>query len=366
MVDTTDNESGVAGGTIQLAAAGTNDWATLTTTFDGTHLTTHLDDVQRQGSYTVRATSCDNSGNCASATEPISFPLRIVPNFEMSLTKIVDPTRRYVVYKQVLVGWHWATIRRHGRSVRVKRGGHRTTIKVVEIVQECAPTPARIWQLRSRFKRTCITPHPQLTTSLSIPYGHVVTIHGLLSTPQGAPLSGESIGIFAAVDDYMDAFREVTTATTAPDGTWTATLPPGPSRIIRAVLNGTATVLPAGGQVTAIVPASIKLLKVWPQHVAWGGTVHLVGQLFGGYLPKGGALVRLRIGYGSTFDTYGVEEHVGGDGRFSTVASFGPGDPSVFRTYWFQIASLPMGNYPFAPAASQRVPVTVGGHPNVG
>jgi hypothetical protein len=102
---------------------------------------------------------------------------------------------------------------------------------------------------------------------------------------------------------------------------------------------------------------------VWPRHVAWGGTVHLVGQLLGGYLPQGGALVRLRIGYGSTYNTYGVEEHVTGDGRFSTVASFGPGDPSVYRTYWFQIASLPMGNYPYAPAASQRVTVVVGGDP---
>jgi hypothetical protein len=105
------------------------------------------------------------------------------------------------------------------------------------------------------------------------------------------------------------------------------------------------------------------LLNVWPRHVAWGGTVHLVGQLLGGYLPPRGALVRLRIGYGSTYSTYGVEEHVAGDGRFSTVASFGPGDPSILRTYWFQIASLPMGNYPYAPAASQRVPVLVGGNP---
>ena len=114
---------------------------------------------------------------------------------------------------------------------------------------------------------------------------------------------------------------------------------------------------------TTIVPADIKLLSVWPRHVAWGGTVHLVGQLFGGYLPPGGALVRLRIGYGSAYNTYGVQEHVTGDGRFSTVATFGPGDPSIYRTYWFQIASLPMGDYPYAPAASQRVPVTVGGNP---
>ena len=86
-----------------------------------------------------------------------------------------------------------------------------------------------------------------------------------------------------------------------------------------------------------------------PSRVPWGGTVRIVGQLVGGYLPPGGALVRLRIGYGSARTTYGVQEHVTGDGRFSTTYTFGLGDPSVFRTYWFQIASLPMGNYPFAP-----------------
>jgi hypothetical protein len=155
----------------------------------------------------------------------------------------------------------------------------------------------------------------------------------------------------------------MTTVTTAADGSWTATLPPGPSQIIRAISDGTPTVLPSSGQVTTIVAANVRLLRVWPRQVAWGGTVHLEGQLLGGYLPPGGALVRLRIGYGSTYNTYGVEEHVIGNGRFSTVASFGPGDPSVHRTYWFQIASLPMGNYPYAPAASQRVTVVVGGDP---
>ena len=366
VVDTADNEAGVAGGAIQLALAGTSDWATLATTFDGAHLTGQLDDRQLRGSYVVKATSCDNAGNCASAMEPVTFPLRVAPNFEMSLTKIVDPTRRHVVYKRVLVGWHWETIRRDGRSVRVKRGGHLTMMKVVEIVEQCRNARVRIGPHRWHVKRDCTTPHSHLTTTLRVPYGHGITIHGLLATTQGTPLPGQSVGISVALDNYMDVFREVATATTEPDGSWIAKLPPGPSRIIRAVTNGTAAVLPASGQVTAIVPASIKLLRVWPRHVAWGGTVHLVGQLFGGYLPQGGALVRLRIGYGSTFNTYGVEEHVSGDGRFSTVASFGPGDPSVVRTYWFQIASLPMGNYPFAPAASQRVPVIVGGHPGTG
>jgi hypothetical protein len=129
------------------------------------------------------------------------------------------------------------------------------------------------------------------------------------------------------------------------------------------VTDGTATILPSSGEVTTIVPAELRLLRVWPRHVPWGGTVHLVGQLVGGYLPAGGSLVRLRIGFGSARLTYGIREHVSGDGRFTTTYTFGLGDPSVLQAFWFQIASLPMGNYPYAPAASRRVTVIVGGHP---
>ena len=62
--------------------------------------------------------------------------------------------------------------------------------------------------------------------------------------------------------------------------------------------------------------------------------------------------------------TYGIREHVSGNGRFTTTYTFGLGDPSDFQPFWFQIASLPMGNYPYAPAASRRVTVIVGGDPS--
>ncbi len=363
VVDATDDESGVAGGSIEMAPAGTTDWTSLPTSFNGAQLTTHFDDAQRTGPYMFKATSCDNVGNCASTTEQLTLPLRIASDSEVSLTRIVNPVRHRVVYEKVLVGWHWTTIRRAGRRVRIKVGGHLKTIKVVQVVEQCTTrrvqTGPHTWQVQ----RTCTTPHPHVTTTLSVPYGHSFTIHGLYTTAQGEPLTGQRVRIYAAPDNHTDTFDEVATATTAADGSWTATLPPGPSRIVRAQTDGTATILPSSGQVTALVPAKVRLLRVWPQHVPWGATVHLVGQLMGGYLPPGGALVRLRIGYGSTYTTYGVEEHVTGNGRFSTVATFGPGDPSILRTYWFQIASLPMGDYPYAPAASQRVSVTVGGHP---
>ena len=362
-VKATDSESGVANGSIEMAPAGSNDWTPLPTSLSTDQLGARFDDYQRTGAYQFKATACDNVGNCASTTEQLTLPLRAASDSEVSLTKIVNPIRRRVVVKRVLVGWHWATIRRGNQTVRVKRGGHYKTIKVTEYIQTCTTrrvkTGPHTWQL----KRTCAAPHVPVTTTLREPYGQPVTIHGLYMTAQGAPIANQPVDIEAAPDNGFGNFSQIATATTGADGSWTATLPAGPSRIIRATSQGTATILPSTGQVTALVPAMIKLVRVWPRHVAWGGTVHLVGQLLGGFLPSGGALVRLRIGYKSTYSTYGVEEHVTGDGRFSTVATFGPGDPSVLRTYWFQIASLPMGDYPYAPAASQRVPVIVGGRP---
>jgi hypothetical protein len=342
VVDATDSESGVASTSLQMSPAGTNNWTNLQTSFSGAQVTTHFDDAQRSGPYAFKATSCDNAGNCASATELLTLPLRAASDSAVSLTSVVNPVRHRVVYERILVGWHWLTIRRNGKLVRIKVGGHFKTVKVLEVVGR-----------RSK---------PTVTTTLRVPYGQRLTIHGLYTTAEGVPLPGEPVHIFVAPDNHTNAFTQVATVTSSPDGSWTANLPPGPSQVIRAVTDGTATILPSSGQVTTIVPADIKLLRVWPRHVTWGATVHLVGQLLGGYLPPGGALVRLRIGYGSTYSTYGVQEHVTGNGRFSTVATFGPGDPSIKRTYWFQIASLPMGDYPYAPAASQRVPVTVGGH----
>jgi hypothetical protein len=35
----------------------------------------------------------------------------------------------------------------------------------------------------------------------------------------------------------------------------------------------------------------------------------------------------------------------------------------VRRSFWFQLASLPMGDYPYAPAISGRISVLVGGYP---
>ncbi len=211
----------------------------------------------------------------------------------------------------------------------------------------------------SSFSRTSVK-----SDRRRVAYGDGTTVDGWVGTAGGVGLGGQTVSVLTAPDNGQGQFAPAAVVTTASDGSWTATLPPGPSGIVEAIYNGTSTTEgSASAQVHLVVPARVKLLKIFPRRVPWGGTIHIVGQLVGGYLPPDGALVRLRIGVGPAVTTYGVKEHVTGNGRFSTTYTFGLGDSSVHQAYWFQVASLPMGNYPFAPAESRRLSVVVGGRP---
>ncbi|MHB8659599.1 MAG: hypothetical protein ACYC91_16940 [Solirubrobacteraceae bacterium] len=252
-------------------------------------------------------------------------------------TKFVKETRCHprIVRRRIVV---WATVSRNGKSVRVKR--HKT-IRVVEL------------------------PHVTTHSSKRIGHGGRTSVSGWLGLPDGTALGGQTVRVLTAPNNGLGRFTQAGVTTTQANGSWSAQLPPGPSRLVEAVYDGAPTLEPnASGQARVLVPAQVKLITISPRRVAWGGKVRITGQLVGGYLPTGGALVRLRIGFGSAYTTYGVQEHVIGNGRFSTTYTFGLGDPRLYRSYWFQIASLPMGNYPYEPAASSRATVVVGGHPH--
>jgi hypothetical protein len=275
----------------------------------------------------------------------------------------------------VKVPGHWITVRRHGKRVKVKtRAGTR-----VERVMHCHPRTVRrrtvvfvrlrrhghlVKVKRVKIVRVVVPPRVIARTSRAVAFGRGTTVNGYLGTSAGIAIAGHAVRILTAPDNGGEQFSQAAVVTTAANGTWTATLPSGPSRIVEAVYDGDPTTEGASsGQVRVIVPAKVKLLGVSPRRVAWGGTVRINGQLMGGYLPPGGALVRLRIGQGNSYQTYGVQEHVTGNGRFTTTYGFGAGYAGIYKSFWFQIATLPMGDYAYAPAASGRRSVLVGGHP---
>jgi hypothetical protein len=362
VVDTSDVGSGVAGGSVQMRPAG-GQWQTLPTQFDGRHLLARFSDSGLSGAYQFQATSCDLVGNCSTSDEQLTLPVRVGSISSLSFARIVNPLHARRVHRRVLVGFHWVTVRRHGKTTRVKRGGHWRRITEIRWQPKCSHKRVKVGHRRWHERTVCRPPRLVLSTTRRVRYGRGVTVHGLLRTSQGVALPGQIVHILGAPDNGSNAFGELTAAATAADGSWSAKLPAGPSRIIAAVYNGTATVQPSTGQARTIVPASVKLLHVTPQRVAWGGTIHITGQLQGGYLPSDGALVRLRIGFAKAFVTYGVKEHVTGDGVFSTSYTFGAGVSSIVRRYRFQVGSLPTGEYPYAPARSRAISVIVGGHP---
>ena len=148
----------------------------------------------------------------------MSLPLREASDSQVSLTRIVNPLQRRIVREQVRVGWHWVTVRRHHKLVRVKRGGRLKTINVVKYVEQCTTKRVQTARHGSQVRRICRAPRVHVTKTLFVQYGHKVTLAGLYTTAEGAPLPGQPVRILAAPDNNSGAFSQIAVVTTGPNG----------------------------------------------------------------------------------------------------------------------------------------------------
>jgi hypothetical protein len=336
--------------------------------------------VSGVGEHQVQCFSENNAvdGNGVHGTSAMgSVGMKIgVPTITaVAFSKLADGLRCHKTVARVRVRARWVRVRRRGRLVRVHRRVHTRLRRVTRCHARSQRRRVVVWvtvrrhgkKMRVRRHKTIrvlLTPHWVNKTTRVVGHGRSASVSGWLGTADGVALAGQTVDVLTAPDNGRGNFTLAAVATTAADGGWSARLAAGPSRLVTATYAGGPTTEGSlAAPVKLVVPAKVQLLSVSPRRVAWGGTVRLTGRLRGGYLPPGGALVRLRIGQESTVTTYGVREHVSGRGRFSTTYTFGAGDPVLHQSFWFQVASLPMGDYPYAPAASGRTSVLVGGHP---
>ncbi len=329
--------------------------------------------VSGLGAHTVdcyaQNNAVDADGQYAtSSTASLSMQIRQPTAEAVSFSRIVDALRCRRV--TVRVPGRVRTITRHGHPVQVRGRAHtrtltrchaRTVRRLVRVTVVRHGRKVAVW----RARRVVLLPHLVQRSSTRVGFGKATTVSGWLGLTDGVPLGGRTVQILTAPDNGLLQFSSATTVQTSPEGLWTAEINPGPSRLIEAVYAGDATTEPAtSAPVTLTVPAKVELLRITPRRVPWGGTVRISGRVLGGYLPPSGALLRLRIGLGSAVTTYGVHEHVTGSGRFTTVYTFGVGPAVIHRRFWFEVSTLPIGDYPYAPANSRRLAVAVGGHPS--
>jgi hypothetical protein len=159
-----------------------------------------------------------------------------------------------------------------------------------------------------------------------------------------------------APDDGSPRFAQAALVTSAADGSWTARLPAGPSRLVQAIYDGAATVEPtASAPANVVVPASLGM-RVTPRTTHWGSTITIRGQVRGGYVPAAGELVILHVGWDGGSTEIG-HLYTDQSGRFHTRYTFLRGNGTV--TYRLWATSARETDYPYVPSRSRRISVTV-------
>jgi hypothetical protein len=331
--------------------------------------------VQNLGSNSVTCSAANNardaSGNVAwSAAATWTLSIRQPTTAAISFgSRIVNALRCHTVKERVRVAARWVTVRRHNKTITIKRRAHTKVVKIVH----CHPRVVRV-RVRVKVKghwRWRIEQHVRLPQTVQLStrrarYGATTKVAGWLGESDGIALGGQTVRILTAPNNGSATFTQATVATTGPNGVWSATLPAGPSRLVEAVYDGAGTVEPANsGQVQLIVPAVVKL-KITPRHTHWWrsphrtGTIQISGRVLGGYIPGAHQqLLQLRIG---VVGIPGIQGTIGipnirPDGRYHTTWTPAPGNGTVH--YWFSVSTLHEADFPYAPGNSRHVDVTV-------
>jgi hypothetical protein len=391
VADASDSESGVAGGSIEIAPAGSGSWAAVPTTLAGGQLVGNFDDAGLHGLYTFIVRACDNVGNCDSATRTLMLPVRTqaiskVSFEQISTTGCATRAIQHVAAASTATsgsqppsdpseaggpGLSGASLARSGGGLRRHAPHVRPRIAAGSIFASATSWThalsvahtqrhaqiARITKARQgRLRPGCTRSTAKLAARANVAFGQPVRVHGLLMSSAGLPLANQPIAILTSPDDGSNAFTEAAAVTTGQDGSWTATLAPGPSRIIRAVYAGSPTVLPASGQASTIVPAKIRI-KISPRIVPWGSELRITGRVLGGYVPTDSNLLRLNVGIGRIGHLEGLPK-IAPDGQFVIVWNFDAGSGVLHP--WFSVGTLSESAFPFAPGTSRRIVITLG------
>ncbi len=194
---------------------------------------------------------------------------------------------------------------------------------------------------------------PQTFTSMLA--DSAVTLSGDLTSAAGTPIAGAQVQLSEQVAGSSAPASHVSSTTTGPNGAWTFEVPRGPSRLLEVayyshLLDGApAAILDFHERVRGVLSMRA------PRRVRLGQAVIFSGRLAGGYVPSGGESVQMEIFYGRRWRTIEVLPTTS-QGRWSYKYVFVLGAGSSYR---FRAITVSNGGYPFLPAVSRPVCVTI-------
>lgn len=319
----TDSLSGPSSdrGTIALRVAGSHGrFEELPTRVAGNRLLARWDsDSYPPGSYEFLATGFDRAGNAGSGTQRSSGPKMVLAN------PLKQPVALEAGFGGRRMVWHRCSRRRDGR----------------------------------RCRRETIAGFDARPATRSVPFGHGMLFGGRFKGSAGAPLGGLEVAVTEAFAAGSEPARRTTFVRTAPDGTFSLRLAPGPSRDVSAAFAGTHTLTRASARSVHLgVLAAVRLRASAPTAAVGGAPVVFSGSVdrAGAAASREGLPVELQFRYPgaewSEFRTVETDAH----GRFRYAYRFSDDDSRGVR-FQFRAYVGQKEGWPYEPAFSRPVAV---------
>lgn len=313
-VTASDNASGVVGGEIELRKRDGRTWHQLETTLENGQLVAYVDDERfRKGSFEFRARAVDRAGNerstdrqATGSPATLTLPVRFATRLRAGVRHVT--TRNKVV-------------RRHGRRRVVRR---------------------RSVSYRSRAR---------------VRIGRQVRLRGVLTNPDGQPIDGATVDVFARARYGGAPFVPVGTASTDLKGRFSYRARAAFSRVLRFRYAGSPRIRAATREFTLVVPAS-STLRVSRRRALNGQRVVFSGRLRGGHIAEVGKLTFLQAVVRDRWRTFATPR-TDRRGRWRFRYRFGATSGSV--RYRFRLCVPRDAGYPFDRGCSRRVTVAVRG-----
>jgi hypothetical protein len=272
---------------------------------------------------------------------------------------------------QVTLPARWVLRLRDHRLVRVHERARRKTVSVQRchprVVLERRVVLVRVRRhgklieiRRSERVRVVLLPRTVLEAHKRISPGHRASVSGWLGTSTGVAVARARVAIMTVSNDGRGAFKLAATAKTGSDGFWSAHLPPGPSRLVKVVYEGSADLRPvSSAPVQLNVPARIAL-SANRRRLPWSGTVTLRGRLLGGHVPSDGVALQLVIRLAHRKQPYEpVSFRTDARGQFTVRWSWAAGSGVVREPFAVRMIATE-GDYPFVASRSRWIPITFG------
>ena len=201
-----------------------------------------------------------------------------------------------------------------------------------------------------------LTPHAdQPRTFTRTLADSAVTLSGNLTNATGTPIAGAQIQLSEQVVGSTAPASHILSTTTGPSGAWTLQVPKGPSRLL--LIAYYSHLLDSTPAATFDFHERVRgvLSMRAPRRVRLGQAVIFSGRLVGGYVPSGGESVQMEIFYGRRWRTIEVLPTTNrGRWTYKYVFILGAG-----TSYRFRAITVSNGSYPFLPAYSKPVRVTI-------